>query len=112
ASSVRSLHPTQAIETVRVGQRVLARNPDSLDAERIGATAVNPTTWRHLSLRAVVRDSSGDEDRVEVETLQPPEWVEAQRAYPGNKVAIPFDLREMGLPEELRAEVLANQSCP
>ncbi len=60
----------------------------------------------------MVRDADGDEDRVEVETLQPPEWVEAENATPGGTVPIPFDMREMGLPDDLRAEVLANQPCP
>ncbi len=103
---------TQDIETVRVGQRVLSRNPDSRGPERIGETAVNPLTWRHLTLRAVVHGDGNDEDRVEVETLQPPEWVEALHAFPGASVPLPFDLTEMGLPEELRATVIANESCP
>ena len=49
---------------------------------------------------------------MEVETLQPPEWVAAHGATRGASVPIPLDLVEMGLPEELRATVLDNLPCP
>ena len=111
ATATASARPSQGIETIRVGQRVLSHNPDSRGAERIGETAVNPATWRHLSLRAVVHGGNY-EDHVEVETLQPPEWVEAHHAFRGATVPLPLDLAEMGLPTELRAEVVANESCP
>jgi hypothetical protein len=49
---------------------------------------------------------------VEVETLQPPEWVEEFGAEPGAMVPLPLDLLEMGLPEDMEAEVVANEPCP
>ena len=96
---------------VRVGQRVLARNPESREWEAAAPTAVDPSKWRHLVLRATVRDSD-EEEKVDVQTLQPPEWVEANHAHPGASVPLPLELREMGLPEQLQGVVIENRPCP
>ena len=71
-----------------------------------------PSTWRLLRLRAEDRWADGTLDVVEIETLQPPEWIAAHRATVGAKVPLPLDLHEMGLPESLQAEVTANEPCP
>jgi hypothetical protein len=73
---------------------------------------VDAVTWRLLRLRAEERWPDGTLDVVEVETLQPPGWVAAHRARPGAWVPLPLDLLEMGLPETLRARVMANEPCP
>jgi hypothetical protein len=99
----------QPIETIRVGQKVFTDRPEA------GLTAdseVDPKTWRLLRLRAQLTMPDGTDDPVEVETLQPPEWVRAHNAQPGKSVPLPFDLDEMGLPAGLRAVVVSNERCP
>jgi hypothetical protein len=104
----------QPIESIRVGQRVIAHNPlpDSSARTSDAEVGVDAATWRLLRLRAEERWPDGTLDVVEVETLQPPEWVAAHRARPGAWVPLPLDLLEMGLPETLRARVMANEPCP
>jgi len=97
------------IEEIRVGQRVLADNPD-VDTEN--RTQVDPTTWRKLTLQTVMVWDDGTRDEVNVQTLQPPEWVLDHQAEVGAEVLIPMDLVEIGLPEDLRAQVMANEPCP
>jgi hypothetical protein len=91
---------------------VVGRNPDLSDAERSPTSAVDPTTWRKLRLRAESRWPDGTIDVVSVETLQPPKWIVQQRAQVGDWVPLPLDLTEMGLPADLRGEVVANEPCP
>ncbi len=97
------------IEEIRVGQRVLADNPD-VDTEN--RTQVDPTTWRKLTLQTVMVWDDGTRDEVNVQTLQPPAWVQDHQAEVGAEVLIPMDLVEIGLPEDLRAQVMANEPCP
>ena len=47
-----------------------------------------------------------------VETLQPPSWLEDNSIRVGRDAPIPLDLIEMGLPRDLRAKVLAIERCP
>jgi len=98
----------RAIETLRVGDRVWTDQPNA----EVGDTAIDARTWRRLTLRAPARGEDGTEDVVEVETLQPPCWVITHGARVGAWVPLPLDLVEMGLPEELRAEVVADDPCP
>lgn len=100
------------IEDIRVGQRVIARDAGTADAYRTARTNVDPATWRFLRLRAEDRWSDGTLDTIEVETLQPPEWVDQFGARPGATVPLPLALVETGLPEGLKARVVANESCP
>ena len=102
---------TQEIETIRVGQRVVARNPQPEAVPRTTAE-VDPTTWRLLRLRAESRWPDGTLDVIHVETLQPAEWIEKHNALVGAAVPLPFDLLEMGLPKDLHARVVANEPCP
>jgi len=102
----------QKIETIRVGQRVFADNPQAAGRAQGTATAVDPSTWRLLRLRAEDRWADGTLDVIHVETLQPPEWVQRHGAEVGATVPLPLDLLEMGLPEDLRAQVVANDPCP
>jgi RHS repeat-associated protein len=97
------------IERLRVGERVWTRHPD---VGGIAGTSVDPRTWRKLTLRALERWDDGTLDDINVETLQPPEWLRAHGAAVGATVPLPLDLAEMGLPEHLRATVLANEPCP
>ena len=103
---------SQSIETIRVGQRVVAHNPDPDSCVRTADLKVDSATWRFLRLRAEDRWPDGTLDVVEVETLQPAEWVASKKAAVGATVPLPLDLLEMGLPETLQARVVANEPCP
>jgi hypothetical protein len=100
---------TKNIEDIRVGDRVLADNPD---IETSPETQVDPSTWRKLSLRAEARWEDGTPDYINVETLQPPEWMQRHKVRVGALVPLPLDLVEMGLPADLRSEVAEIGSCP
>jgi hypothetical protein len=94
---------TQRIEEIRVGDWVLARNPELTDAERAATEEVDPATWRKLSLRMRKADGS----RLDIELLRPIEWIEANAIEPG--ATIPLNLPEMGVSGP--AEVLALNPC-
>jgi RHS repeat-associated protein len=100
---------SKPIEALRVGERVWAGNPEGGQGTE---TRVDPATWRQLQLRAETRWDDGTLDVIEVETLQPPEWVAAHQARVGAMVPLPLDLVEMGLPEHLTGRVIANNPCP
>ncbi|MGI6416369.1 MAG: polymorphic toxin-type HINT domain-containing protein [Thermoguttaceae bacterium] len=103
---------SQPIETIRVGQRVVASMVGKSNAEAAADAQVDPSSWRLLRLRAEDRWADGTLDVVRIETLQGPEWIAAHRATVGAKVPLPLDLQEMGLPGSLRAVVTANEPCP
>src|SRR5262249_24914712 len=100
---------SKPIAAIRVGERVWADNPDGPAPSE---TRVDPATWRRLGLREVSRWADGTEDVILVETLQPPEWVRAHKARVGARVPLPLDAVEMGMPADLRAEVIADEPFP
>jgi hypothetical protein len=109
ATPVASTTPaSRPIETLRVGQRVATYSVDEASSE----TRVDPATWRLLRLSATTTWGDGTLDVTTVETLQPPSWVKLAGANVGAMVPLPLDLVEMGLPAEMRAEVIANEPCP
>ena len=57
-------------------------------------------------------DVDGTLDDINVETLQPPEWIASQRATVGSVVPLPLDLVEMGLPESLLPRSSRWKPCP
>lgn len=97
------------IEELRVGERVLADNPDEASPAQ---TAVDPSTWRRLTLYAEETWPDGTLDTIHIQTLQPPAWVERFGASVGAEVPPPLDLVEMGLPEDLLTRVVKNEPCP
>jgi hypothetical protein len=48
---------------------------------------------------------------IQVETLQPPEWIEQNHAQLGASVPLPLELEEMGLRHGIKARVEANEPC-
>jgi len=100
---------TKNIEQIRVGERVVADNPD---VDSPAETQVDPKTWRKLVLRAEERWEDGTIDDINVETLQPLKWIDAVGARVGAMVPLPLDLVEMGLPGDLQAEVMSVDPCP
>jgi hypothetical protein len=89
-SANKTRHPGRTIENIRVGQRVVTQDRDG-SAER---TAVDPATWRKVALRAEWRWTDGTLDDINVETLQPPEWIAAHHAQVGATVPLPLDLED------------------
>jgi len=69
---------TQAIETIRVGQRVLAHNPEVERTERL-AWGPEPdfSQWLHLTLEMPKEDGS----TLTIQMLRPDEWVDSQLSY-------------------------------
>ncbi|HEV3006105.1 MAG TPA: EndoU domain-containing protein [Pirellulales bacterium] len=110
--ATQSHHRTRNIEDIRVGQRVVAHNPDLTDAQRRVETAVDQATWKLVRLHAESRWPDGTLDTFEIETLQPPEWLATCTATLGATVPIPIDLVEMGVSEDLSAEVAGIEPCP
>ena len=109
---------SKRIEWVRVGQRVVTQDtfPGPLAEEERGAgatgTAVDPRTWKKLVLLAETHWDDGTRDNINVETLQPPEWIKEHDVRIGANVPLPRDLVEMGLPRDLHATVIAVEHCP
>ena len=64
---------TKPIRDIRVGERVLARNPEVTDSERAEAIEPDPATWRHVSLLMAKPDGSD----LRIEMLRPAAWLEA-----------------------------------
>ena len=111
ASETRCAALTAPIETIHVGQRVLTSSaPGQIAGSQ--ASTVDVRRWRRLRLRADNRWADGTPDVIEVETLQPPEWIEANHAETGSLVSLPLDLEEMGLRRGTMARVVANEPCP
>ena len=87
--------------------RSATRNPE------FRATAnmkVDPATWRFFRLQAEDRWPDGTLDVIQVETLQPPEWIEQHRNRSQcDHVPLPLDLLEMGAARGTPGSVIANE---
>jgi len=94
---------TKSIQDIRVGDRVLADNPELSDAQRRESDP-DPADWIHLSLRMAEADGG----TLDIELLRPRQWVQARRAEPGRTIAM--DLSEIGAVGGAR--VLAVGPCP
>ncbi len=103
---------TQPIETIRVGQRVVTHRTAGLSGAPSAPTAVDPAIWRLVRLRATEVWPDGTRDVINVETLQPPAWISTYGAQVGAMVPLPLDLVEMGLPDTICGEVIADEPCP
>ncbi len=112
AVAARSAHKpaSKSIEAICVGQRVLTQDANGSGGPT--GTAVDPKTWKKVALRADMRWDDGTHDDVNVETLQPREWIRQHNVHVGAIVPLPLDLVEMGLPAALHAVVVAVEPCP
>ncbi len=75
--------PTRPIEQLRVGDRVMAHNPEVSDAERASWPTPDGNRWLHLSLKMPLPLMS-EEDEPEIlsiELLRPEEWFLQQVDY-------------------------------
>jgi hypothetical protein len=107
-SAAESSPQYRNIEDIRVGQRVMT--PGTVAGESL-PTAVNPLTWKKLTLRMENRWPDGTMDVTNVQTLQSPQWLAETHAAVGAMVPLPLDLKEMGEPQ-FSAEVMAIDTCP
>lgn len=114
APQLKTVHTFKAIEDLRVGDRVVSDNPDTPNASKLapGQTAVDPATWKKVTLYAEETWPDGTLDTIHITTLQPPLWLELFEAKVGSHVPPPLDLVEMGLPEHLQTTVVSIEACP
>ena len=94
---------TKNIETLRVGDRVLARNPQLTDSQHTAADP-DPATWRRVKLRMTDADGTV----FDIELLRPIEWIDAHGFHPHQQPCL--NLPEMGLDGPV--EVLSVEPCP
>jgi hypothetical protein len=94
---------TKNIEDLRVGDRVIADNPEISDAQQQESDP-DPASLLRLTLRMAQADGG----TLDFELLRPRKWVKAQGAKAGH--AIQMDLPEMGATGPAR--VLAIGPCP
>ena len=94
---------TRSIREIRIGDRVLAHNPEVTETER--AEAVQPdATWRQVCLEMGKPDGS----QVRIQLLRPRSWLTAQAAAVGSTIQL--DLEEMGASGPARVTDIT--SCP
>ncbi len=95
----------QAIETIRVGQRVwVGDNPSAERDYRIGEDIADPRLWREMRLRCPKRDGT----LADVRMLRPTSWLEERGVQPGGRVDI--EVPECGISG--LADVLEVLPCP
>lgn len=102
----------KSIELLRVGDRLVSRNPDTPEIRRAKGTNVDPSTWKKVTMYADLGVVGGQRNDMHIETLQPPTLMRLNNIVVGSPAPIPFDLVEMGLPSELRAMVTKIDPCP
>ena len=97
---------TSNIEDLRVGDWVLARNPEITDEQRQQADEerFDPAEWRTIALRMTKPDGG----RLDITLLRPLEWLEQYQAKPGSTIHL--DLEELGAVGP--AEVVSIDPCP
>lgn len=123
-STAQPVKPSRSfcpIEQIRVGQRVVTELADGIldiDGQPFdrslpeGATRVDPATWRLVRMRAEDVWPDGTVDDINIETLQPLEWIKSHEVEVGRAAPIPLDLIEMGLPGDLVGIVTNIEHCP
>lgn len=88
-AAAESSYETKSIRDIRIGERVLAHNPEVTDQER--RQAVEPdSSWRHIHLEM----KKPDDSVLKIELLRPRDWVVSHHAYAGTTIHL--DLKEMG----------------
>jgi hypothetical protein len=103
----KSKYKHTRIADIKVGERVVTSSDDTPKS-----TAVDPATWKKVTLYAEETWYDGTVDSINVVTLVPPEWLAICDAKVGSMVPIPLDLQEMGLDENLFAKIQTIEECP
>ena len=110
-STVEGMRP---IEELRPGDRVLSTNPDSQDeatgsnADSESDTAVDPETWKQVTLSMV--NAKCPKDIVRIETLKSPDWFNTPNGKISEGSSIWLELTELGLSGEAIVQQIA--PCP
>ena len=79
AAASRTGVPTEAIESIRVGQRVLGRNPEVSDDERDAWQEPDWAQWLHVTL--VMPMQSVEHGLLHIELLRPESWIRERLEY-------------------------------
>ncbi|MEZ6128795.1 MAG: hypothetical protein R3C59_08945 [Planctomycetaceae bacterium] len=83
---------TTPIQEIRVGQRILAHNPEVSRSERRSwGPEPDFSRWLHLTLEMPKPDGS----TLTIQMLRPEEWLEAQMSYVIRDRDIPADGRDI-----------------
>ena len=102
------------IEELRPGDRVLSTDPDSQDettgssADSKSDTAVDPETWKQVTLSMV--NAKCPKDIVRIETLKSPDWFNTPNGKIAEGSSIWLELTELGLSGEAIVQQIA--PCP
>ena len=94
---------TRSIETIGLGDRVLAHNPLRHEVDT-GLSEPNPATWRRIALWMTKADGS----RLDIELLRPESWIAEAGASAGGSIHL--SLPELQL--DGAAKVVAISACP
>ena len=88
-AAVSSGSGTRPIETIRVGDRVLARNPEVTNAERAARVEPNWAEWYHVSLELPIASAdqvhSAPQPVMRIELLRPEAWLLERIGYSGEQ---------------------------
>jgi len=108
---------TTNIENIRVGQRVATDGGLSNNgavASDTAHTLVDRATWRWVTIRAEQRWPDRTLDTWDIQTLQPPAWLEKHRAEPRGVIELNdvVELAEMGVPRDVRGEIVSVSPVP
>ncbi len=100
-------HKHEHTPHLKVGDRVFLSNDD-----KPKPTAVNPKTWKLVSMNVEAIATDGSRDSISVKMLLPPEWFEEGNVRVGSRVPLPLELEDSGLDEGLFAKVDEIEPCP
>lgn len=74
--------------------------------------ALKAADYRKIVIRAIDEWPDGTVDFINVETLQPRQWIDAHGVHVGGEAPVPLDVVEMGLSAGLKGKVLDILPCP
>ena len=109
------------IAEIEIGQKVImAASPNALSAaerdlpEQYARNEgrIDPASWKRVRLRSRAYWDDGTLDEIRVETLQPPEWLDAMGIRAGTCIPMPLEFIDVELPGNLQADVLSVDPCP
>jgi hypothetical protein len=76
------------------------------------AEEITRADYRKVIIRAQDVWPDGTVDVINLETLQPWQWLHANEAHVGSWIALPLDVAEMGLSPDLQGKILDILPCP
>jgi hypothetical protein len=96
------------------GSLAVAGMTDPLRQLRAEASAaeIRCADYRKIVIEAQDSWPDGTVDDIQVETLQPWQWIDAHEVHVGGQAPLPLDVVEMGLPEGITGTVRDILPCP